>query len=405
MKKLIALAIAALFLIPAISFADDRVTLSGSYELYAYDMENYGNDFSDTTSADEDAYFYQRFRLVTSIKAADDVAFTVRCDINEGSWGADFADWVVAVRAPNSVAGHRAHQVHWDKVYVDVMKDMYDLRVGSQPFVYGNLINEGLANGIKLTVKTPIKIVLDYAKTEEGGDLADNVLANDDEDLYGITVAYAADAGSIQGFFVTLKDDNSQYDISVLGIQGKTTVGPVSLNGEVNFFGGSDDTTNVDNEGKQVFLEGRMNISEAWMVGLQLFWAEGNNDATEEQVHCIGDLDDFIWTDYGVMWTWLEPIEHAFEVDDEAGSEGIQLITDFQATEDILLQGSIGYFQPEEDAVTFIDSMLIFNASIKYNFCTNGHIGLQYNYISPDTDAGFDDDAAHALMGVFAVSF
>jgi hypothetical protein len=402
-----------LFMVPALVSADDTVNLSGSYNLFAYSTDNI-SDYNDAADNEAD-YFYQRFRVATKITPADDITAYFRFDLGEGVWGRDFNGFGVSRGLTNTQAGMTGHtnsadhQLHVDYAWAKVDKEMWSIQVGQQYYSVGNAITDFIPQGIKLTIKTPVTVTLLYSKAEEGLSTNDNGLANEDSDVYSVNLGYAADAFTVNAFWLTLQDDNSQIDKTMYGAQGTFTVGSVNLNAEVDLFDGSNDVTNIDYVGLNLFLEARMNISDAWMVALQGFYAQGTDDPSEDAIWTLMTLDSFVWTDYGIMDTWLVPF-YAMNIDGngttgtDAGSVGIQLITDFKVSEDLLLQGSVGYFEPEEDSVTNIDSLMVFNVSAKYTIGTNAWVGLQYNFISPDTTTGADD-AASALMARFSVSF
>ncbi len=412
MKKLIVLAIAMLFVLPAFVNADPKVTLSGQYWVEGYDAQNAGNDYDDATSADEEAYFWSRLRVGTTIKANDNTSFHFRMDLDENSyWGDDDYSPSRAANSHSSTAPRDSTPVQLDKAYVDVMNGMWSLRVGMQPAVFGNLINETLMRGFKLAIKTPVAIDLYWGKVDEGGSAADNITANDDHDYYAASLAYGGDMGTVQLFYAVDNDGTERSDKNVFGIQGTTTLGAVDLNAEFNAFGGSNDITNVENEGKQAYIKATTKLSDVWMVGLQGLWAEGNDSALETQDTHLNDLDDFDVSDYGVSNCSYELV-NAFNVgqtaatyDGDAGMLGIVFITDFQLNDKILLQGSIGYFEPEEEKATDIDSITTLSASIKYSLFDNTYFSLQGNYASPDTEDGAKDDAASAIIAGMKVTF
>jgi len=403
MKKLIALAIAMLFLVPAFAMAEDKVSVSGSYNLFAYDMDNY-TDLNDATD-DEQSYFYHRFRVATTIVPADEIKAFFRFDLSEGTWGVDYNGGSARRGLTNTGTTGADHQIHIDYAWVKVDKEMWAIQVGQQYFGWGLGINEAITPGIRVTFKTPVTIDLYYAKYDENGSTSDDAKANEDEDLYGAQLGYKSDAFSADMFYVVVDDSSDDSDQWVFGLFGTAALGGVDLAAEFNTYGG-DNGAGLDYTGTQLVLQGKFNVSEQLMIGGQFLYAQGSDDPTEIVIDQVpGDLWSFRPLSYGLMETWdCEPV-NPFEIDTNAGMQAIQLICDYQATDALLFQGALAYAQPEEDDVTVVDSAIILNVSFKYTFATNAYFGLHYNWMSPDGDNGVDLDDASALMGRFTLSF
>jgi hypothetical protein len=404
MKKLIALAIAMLFVIPALVSADDKFKIGGSYELFAYKMENY-NDFDDNNDADDQSYFYQRFRVTNMIKPADDITAYFRFDIEEGMWGGPFNGLPCArgnVYGPGGGSG-----IHYDYAWVKVDKEMYSLQVGMQYFGLGYSFNEVIAQGIRANLKlAPATVSLMYSKVDEGptNDANDDT-GNEDTDFYALQASMAGEGYNAGAFYALIDNGFADTDMWVFGLYGDAALGAINLTAELNFFGGDANATQ-EWEGTQLFVQAKTNISDAWMVGAQVLWAQGTDDPTERQASTIGDLGSQKPYSYGFIETWDVMYVDAFDpFESDAGVQAIQFITDYQASDVLLLQGALAYAQPEEDNATVVDSAVVLNLSFAYTLATNTKVGLQYNMLMPDTEAGFNDDTAWALFGRFTVSF
>lgn len=423
MKKLIALFIAALFIVPAIATADDRVKVSGSYNVQGRAIQNAGNDWNDNTPGDEQDYYWGRLRVNTDIMPSDNTQIRFRMDLDEnGYWGDN--GYVQSATAPRDNT-----PVQLDKAWGQVDQELWTLRIGMQPYVFGTLINETLARGFRLTVKTPVVFELYYGKIEEGGNQTDTTVATDDSDYYAAKASYSADFGRFDAFYVTVKDDNSRSDMDVFGLFYKGSFGAVNVQAEANFFGGSDDDGNAaaaavvnglraagdayEFDGTQFFAQVDANITEPWLIGAQLHWAEGNNSPTVDSLQHINDLGDFTLADYGPLGTWA-PLLNAFNlgdiaggnaVDGDAGIFGFVFITDYQFNEKILFQASLGYFEPEETAATDIDNIVTVSAGVKYQFLENVAVSAQYNGAWVETTTGLPDDPASALMWGLDLTF
>lgn len=403
MKKLIALAIALLFIIPAFAMADDKVSVAGSYDLFMYDMDNY-NDLNDNVD-DEQSYLYSRFRMATTIKPADDITAYFRFDLQEGTWGVNYngGSWRRGLTGPaGSTSGD--NQIHIDYAWVKVDKEMYAVQVGWQYIGFGLGLTEFGTQAIHFTFKTPVTIDLWYAKFDENGSTSDDAKANDDEDLYAAKLGYKSDAFNADLFYAIADDSSTDSEQWVFGLFGTATLGAVDLTAEINKFGG-DNGGAIDYDGTQFVLQGKMNMNEQLMLGLQLIYAQGSDDPNEIIINGLGDVWSFRPLSYGLMETWdCEPVD-PFAIDTNAGMQALQLICDYKATDALLIQGALAYAQPEEDDVTVIDSGIIFNLSFKYTFATNAFFGLHYNYMAADGDTGVDLDDASAIMGRFGLSF
>ncbi len=401
MKKLIALAIALLFVIPAFAMADDKVSVSGTYYLRYYDAENY-SDLNDDLD-DEMNYFKSRFRLATTIKPADDVKAYFRFDLQEGRWGDQFNNTIGAWQR----TGGTATNFHVDYAWVEVDKEMWKVRVGWQYVGFGLGLTEFGNQAIRFTFKTPVIIDLYYAKTSEGASISDEGKANEDEDFYALNLSYKADGFQIDGFYAMVDNSATDFEQSLFGIYGTASFGMIDFLGQLEILDGELGTT--DYVGTQLVLQGKANVTEQIMVGLQILYAEGSDDANEVVINEIAgcDLWSFRPLSYGLMETWdVEPVD-PFSIAPNAGMQAVQLIADFQATDDLLFQAALAYAQPEEDKMTALDSAMIFNVSFTYTFATNAKVGLHYNLMMPDMDSTYvgPDDDASALMGAFTLKF
>jgi hypothetical protein len=282
---------------------------------------------------------------------------------------------------------------------------MYSIQLGMQYFGFGYSFNEVIAQGMRANLKlAPATISLMYSKVNEGGDVNDE-LGNEDTDLYGLQASVAGEGYNAGAFYALIDNNEAETDLWVFGLYGDAALGAINLTAELNLFGG-DAATNVDWEGTQLFVQAKYNVSDAWMIGVQGLYAQGTNDPTERQASTIGDLGSQKPYSYGWIETWDVMYVDAFDpFESDAGVQAIQLITDYQVSEVLKLQGALAYAQPEEDEATVVDSAVVLNLSFVYTLATNTQFGLQYNLLLPDMDAGFTDDAASAIFGRFLLSF
>ncbi|MCK5099975.1 MAG: hypothetical protein KAR45_17830, partial [Desulfobacteraceae bacterium] len=225
---------------------------------------------------------------------------------------------------------------------------------------------------------------------------------------------YAAESfGVLNVFAVQRNDKGVNANVNLFGAQFATKLGMVGLNAEINIFGGDQDTRygSDDYKGQQLFVQATLNPSEKFMVAFQGLYAKGYDGANEVQVHQIGfdsDLGTFSPFDYGIMGgehfdlctTGLEYLG------DNAGVVGLNVIADFKVAEGILIQGSLGWIQPEEDNSSNYDGgAIVFNIGATFDIATNTKFGVQYNQVAVDGDTGISDDAAQSFMAALYLNF
>ena len=85
LKALVVMLVAAALIVPAVSFAEDRLSLSGQMRTRAFHTDyDFDNNDSDSTQT----FVNQRLRIAGKIAVAEGVSVTFRTDITEGTnWG------------------------------------------------------------------------------------------------------------------------------------------------------------------------------------------------------------------------------------------------------------------------------------------------------------------------------
>jgi len=85
MRKLLvlltAVALVVAFTVPAMAAEKERLQLSGTMRVRAWDMNNY-SDWDDDNDADKISYWDQRFRLGATINVAEGVSAHLRFDFS-----------------------------------------------------------------------------------------------------------------------------------------------------------------------------------------------------------------------------------------------------------------------------------------------------------------------------------
>jgi len=398
MKKLLVVALVLLYATGAALAADDVFSTKGEYRVEFYSKENY-SDYDDSTTADELQYIDQRFRVAWNWNPAEGVYAHLRTDLAEDTWG----DGPGINYRPD--AGHPTIMV--DRAYIDVQKSFITFKAGLLSAGFGNsiAIDDQQPSIVLKANFAPIEISALYIKYDEGGSLADNVDANEDTDLYGIGMQYASDLFSGGAFYALRKDETGTDDDKyVFGAYGSASMGMVKFAGEVDFFGGDVEGGN-DYVGTNVWLNGEAALSEAFKVGLDLFYAPGTTDSTETQISFVTDDGSFVPLDYGAFkWVHFNGLD-PFQIDTNAGSVSGQLYASFAAAEGLTFFANVAYLQPEEDTVTNLDSYTLASVSAQYGLAPNTTFHVKYEYIAPEYDDNTTDDPAQGIMGMIKVKF
>jgi hypothetical protein len=175
---------------------------------------------------------------------------------------------------------------------------MFKVTAGQHYSGAGNyIIWDQDATGITVNLKTPVALMFNYSKMDEGGSKVDDEKWTDpddgttkdtrDIDFYGVNAAYSTDAFTVNLIFATRQDQSDQdLDPWGAGIQANARVGPVALNAEIDKFGGTYGK-DVDVVGTQAFLEGSMAMKDKGTFGLRFFYAMGTDKDDELQINGI----------------------------------------------------------------------------------------------------------------------
>ncbi len=409
MKKL-AILLAALMAVAfaAPAFAADNLELSGQFWVRGWDISNDGY-----TDGNDASFFDQRMRLMAKIKASDNAYVVIRTDLGEGVWGSGNS-------ALNGMGGgfgtgliarpDETTEVQIDRLYGVYNAEMWELTAGLQYLGLG--IKEVVdiePTAFKLRLKLgAVEPSLIYAKIDEGTSIDDDADAEKDGDLYALNVSFDLAGFGSNVYYAYYEDDSVDIDQWVLGFMTAGKLGIVNLTAEIDFFGGENDTTNVDYVGWNFYLKGEVPINDVCKVGAEFLYAPGTDEADEDQISNIGGttFGGFNIMDANSPAVPDIALEEGddFELTADGGIIGFTLFGDYKVTEDLSFGAKIGYFEPEEDENTLLDDKFAFLLWGNYALGSNTSVCLAYLQELPDTDAVNDEDI-QTVYAKFQINF
>jgi hypothetical protein len=425
MKKVLIALVVLLFSVSV--YAESRLDLSGQMRIQAFSFENFG-DWNDDTKGDEEDYFKQRLRIYGKINVSEDVSVHLRFDFAEETWG---------TQGSHSDDG----DIDQDRAFIQIDKDMYRLRAGRQLFSLGNYIAVDLNGvGFLATLKTPVALTLGYVKVSEGNEeyqLSDEEdLGTEDITVYVANANYKNEFINVNGFFGyedggnykldEFNEPSGEYNRWVLGLQADGKVGLLGYNLEFNHFSGEIDDEDMDYVGDQFYGDIYGNIG-IFKVGAELFYAMGTDDENETQITNLGGeyglWDDFVpmggFADTDVMdLAFASDYENhgVFRLGEDAGSVGAVPYVQVTPMDKLTLGAHVGYFEPEEDSVTNLDSVMVAVLTADYKLYDNVGLRGHFAYVSPDVNSNgvnddfysngeYHDDEAMGFFGKLYVNF
>lgn len=409
MKKLSMLFVAALFAVMTVvpAFAADNLELSGSFRVRGWDIDSAG--FTDNNDS---SWFDQRMRVNAKIKANDSAYVVIRADLGDAVWGQDFTDLAGGAARPRG-NGDASKSLDFDRLYGVLDRDMFTLTVGQQFYGLGILeVMDAQITGAKLALKFDgFSPSFTYGKVDENNSLNDDN-ANDDTNLYGLNISFKLGAFDSNLFYTTIDNKATDDQPWAVGFHVAGALGPVNLAGEVATFGG-DNGANVDYVGTQFYLKADSNVTDMINVGGELFYALGTDDNAETQITNLVDW----WTftpmsnntpgdaDFSALAS--DPFDLATVAGgDGAGTVGATLFIEVKPMDALSLGAKVGYWVPEEDNATTLDSLTAFNAWIAYKLGANTTASLTYLIASPDFDvATTNDEDTGTLYAKYQINF
>jgi hypothetical protein len=408
MKKLFILAVVLLFATGTALAEGETFSIGGAYRMEMYDFEDADHD---SDADDHQQLIDQRFRVQMDFMPAEGVKAILRADYAEDTWG--------EVGDDGGIGYEYRKEVEINKAYVDLQVAMVNFNIGL--FGHGGLGPNALntdyqgANIVANANFEPVAVKVLYSKYSEGTALTDDAEAEDDADkdadLYGVDVTYATDMFSVGGLYGTLIDDAAEDTKNVIGLFGSTSMGKLSFWGEVDMYSGdykdaAGDT--MDYVGTNIALNGEMAVNEMLSVGLDLMWAAGNTDEDKCQLSTILDDWGYVPLDYGpFQWIKTTGID-VHQIEENAGSQGLNVYGSYAAMEALTIFANVGYLMPTEedpdDNDVYVENYTVFSVGGTYAFLPNTSLSLKYENISV-SGKDIPDDPTTKLMGMVAVSF
>ncbi|WP_300461672.1 hypothetical protein [Desulfobacula sp.] len=395
----------------------------------------------------------QRMRVAFNWGVNDNVAVQLRGDFAEMTWG----------------DGYRPEQgtdtLMIDRAFVTIKQGPLTLTVGQQANGWGQgLLWSDQFQGIHADLDfAPFNVKALWSKESEGGlagtvnvtnaagavigtvpgaaagnAITDNSV-NDDTDIYGLQLGYAADTFTAALTYVTMINDAANATVfgadaaTLSGYSGTVTgaFGDVSLGAEIALFDGDNGlngAAQIDFEGTQLMAFARTAFTEQFKAGAMVIWADDVANATTAQATVIVDDTGFNPFDYAGALGYdngvrLMPATNTptslFDIAQSgAGVLGLILDASFAATESLTFYGKLMYAEPSDDVpVTLVnpglDSAFGAIANVDYAWMPAVTLSAGMMYIAPDYDAtdaqltamGMTDDAALQLVVRLGVTF
>jgi len=411
LKALVVMLVAAALIVPAVSFAEDRLSLSGQMRTRAfhkdYSFDKLDNDGTDT-------YANQRLRIAGKIAVAEGVSVTFRTDITEGTnWGdsSDFQNGldeaIGPIRTNGFGHGRSGAQQQWDRAHLDITKGNFHLRAGQQYVGSGgtwavDTQDSGLA--LDLGEGAPVKLF---------------VIVDDDGGSINATDAFLFGGfGNLKGdnfksrIILSGYNDGAEQEVYLVGVNGTLNLDAIKLMGELDFFtGDADDAAGVDAFGTQLLVDASLALSDTFTLGAQLFYAMGDDE--DQQYVRLGNGFNG-WDPIYDVGTNLSNEEIVFGnpfdfTGQSAGVVGGRLYTNVKLSDSLSLGASAAYVQEEEDKLVEADGYAL-AAGLKYAILENTSIQMQLQYEdfdvtevgqngAADVDGGYD--AFRAGTGIF----
>ncbi len=420
MKKFTALALVLLFA-TGMSFAEEtKVDFTGNYRVEMYDMNNLGHRDDEAYNRD---YIDQRLRIRMKFTPEDDVHIHFSADYGETTWG----NIVPGPDDPNTDAtegpggiGYRANQgagtMMLDRAYMEIKKSIFHFKAGLMADDgFGHAMStDDQATQFDITASfEPVDVRAVYRVHSEGVALTDDARDDDsdkDETMIGGEVTFNADPFRASGFYAT-KNDESEGDVkNVLGLFGDYARGNFFVWGEVDMYSGSNDETDKDYVGTNIAFAARTYFGQQLIVGLDIFYAPGNDEDNKDQISRLSDNWMYIPLDEGLgPFRWVQSTGiNVHEVEADAGSQGFSVMGKYAVTEAIDLWANVGYVTPSledpDDNDIYVSSYTVYNIALEYDFLSTTSFNLAYQSVGRSGE-NIEDETMTRLMAMFKVIF
>ncbi len=404
-KILVALLVMAAMAVPVI--AEDRLSLSGQMRVRSWHTDF---DSQDSTQTWAD----QRLRVGGKIAVAEGVSITFRTDITESNWG--------TTGGGNGFgSGRSGANQQWDRAHLDFTTGSLHVRAGQQYKAYGKTYAlDSQDNGISVDYVIgdgAINVFFLVDNDNGGKDQSDAFLSGVKYAGKFDTVAFNVFAGNYKQNAKVggagLDAEEGDADVTLIGADVTIPLDAFKIVAELDFFTGDSSEVDVsgsqlDAYGTQFLLDGSMAVSDAFTLGGQFFYGEGDDEDVQytgignrfggwDPVYDVGTSLSNEQITFGRVFNIAEVARKegpSLQLT-SAGVVGGRLYTSYKANKDLTFGASAGYFVSEEDKIADVDVMAL-AAGMVYKVMENTTFQLQLQY----TDGTLDQTAATTAAGL-----
>lgn len=381
-----------------------KLQIEGEAFVRAWSMQNY-TDGDDDNDSDKLDFFDEKLRVQMAYPASEHIKAVTRFDFAETQWGSE------NMQAYRPAAG-TDDQFQVDRAYIQLDKDMFQLRAGLQYIWVGHDIAfKDNMPALRFRVNTPVKFTLGYVKRDESGMLTDEEIDGvdyGDVDRYLLELQYDTDNFEIKGFIVMQTDDSTDEDEpNVFGVAASYDFGRVKLATELDLFGG--ERGDIDYTGTQWWANVNFKVNDRFSLMSDLVYSTGENDADKEKITVMGDpfgthkFTEGGWAGATGLKLWdgdLGPLGNGDIYDPRdgnAGAAGLGISAKYSAMENLDLYGQILYLASVEDVDTAYDTATVANLGIRYKILPEVSLILAFNGTNLTAQEGDDPDSAYCL--------
>lgn len=295
------------------------VKFSGEYYVAGLYLNHVNLQDPALTYSRSTAFMFQRLRLGTDFIVSPCLKLVTRMDIMERVWEPDSVtnyspsvyDKDLPAYTKIGDGNSDARNLDFDVAYIDYTSGIGKFQVGYMPdymwgTIWGNRTTGPTAGQIKYFLPIgPVTLVAAYAKEKENDYSIQNSTlpnwksADDlDYDSYRVGGIFNFKGNNVSGetgaLFIYNRDATtrlSNYILNAYVLQPyfKAKLGPVSLQGEVNYYFGKyrdydNGTADVDVDSWSAFLDGDANFGIV-SIGGSLAFVQGDDDPADDTVH------------------------------------------------------------------------------------------------------------------------
>ena len=287
------------------------------------------------------AFFYQKLQVGTELIVSPSLKLATRFNAMERIWGGVRTSAGADVNASGTSSGTRAENenIAFDLAYVDYTSPIGEFKVGYQPdYVFGTVFGDRSSGSPAGQIQYsrpigPVTIFVGYAKEVDNSASAvtTGVTATDqDYDSYRLAAVYTGKSIETGALLLYNRDASNRvsgnYLMNAYNLVPyfKATIGPVALQGELNYgFGDAKkyegyyvqdlDHQNMTISTLSVFLDATANLG-MFSVGGTFAYVSGDDPATKDKLEGgAGNTAGLDWQPCLILFNtdlnyWLPPI-------------------------------------------------------------------------------------------------